>query len=167
MADGVETIRRKLAQRITLRITNRPLLDVLHAVGERVGVAIHTEPGLVASLPQHLQQNFSLDAHDDAAFQVIDTITAYTNLVYLIEPDGVFFFSTDETADVTSRRDVGDDVSTEEDPIVAKMTTTLEDGKTIDWLIRRSELPANLREMRKKDLAELFRPMPRVEPQPQ
>ena len=68
VADGVETIRRKLAQRITLRITNRPLLDVLHAVGERVGVAIHTEPGLVASLPQHLQQNFSLDAHDDAVF---------------------------------------------------------------------------------------------------
>lgn len=163
VTDGVETIRRKLARRITLRMTNRPLLGVLHAIGERIGVAIHTEPGLMASLPRYLQQNFSLNAHDDAASQVIDTITAYTGLGYLIEPGGVFFFNAGIDADAASQRDGGGESPTDKDPIVAKMTTTLEDGKTIDWLIRRSELPPNLRDMRKKELAELFRTMRQVE----
>ena len=166
VTDGVETIRRKLARRITLRMTNRRLLDVLHAIGERISVAIHTEPGLMASMPRHLQQNFSLNAQDDTASQVIDTITAYTGLGYLIEPGGVFFFNPGESAGAVSPRDDDHESPTDEDPIVAKMTTTLEDGKTIDWLIRRSELPPNLREMRKKELAELFRSMRRVEPPP-
>lgn len=168
VTDGVETIRHKLAQRITLRMTNRPLLDVLHAIGERIGVAVHTEPGIMASLPRHLQQNFSLSAHDDAASQVIDTITAYTGLGYLIEPGGILFFNAGSDAGAAAQRnggvDRGVDPPTDADPIIAKMTTTLEDGKTIDWLIRRSELPSNLREMRKKDLAELFRTIRRVEP---
>ncbi|MCH7885791.1 MAG: hypothetical protein IIC01_11155 [Planctomycetes bacterium] len=42
------------------------------------------------------------------------------------------------------------------DPVVAKITVTQEDGKTIDWLIRRSELPDDLRQMRKRDLARMI-----------
>ena len=169
VSDGVDTIRRKLARRIKLRMTNRALLDVMHAVGERVGVAIHTEEGLVSSLPRHLQQNFSINVHDDAALQVIDTISAYTGLDYLIEPGGVFFFNANaalSTGSAEPQPDADEPTANDDDPVVAKMTTTLEDGKTIDWLIRRSELPENLREMRKQELAELFRAIRGPKPQP-
>ena len=38
------------------------------------------------------------------------------------------------------------------DPYVAKMVISLEGGKTVEWLIRRSELPEDLRQMRERDI---------------
>ena len=75
----------------------------------------------------------------------------------MIEPDGVMFY---RPAGASSRGAVAEDGAAAEppgyDPYVAKIVVELEDGKLAEWLIRRSELPPDLREMRKRDLAEFF-----------
>lgn len=42
------------------------------------------------------------------------------------------------------------------DPVVARITVINEDGRRVEWLIRRSELPPDLREQRAADLQNLF-----------
>ncbi len=159
----VQAIRQRLQQPIAMRITNRPLLDVMHAVGDRIGVTIRLEPGLLASLPIHLRRNFSIDVHRDSAEQVLDTIASYMGLGYLIEPEGVLFYGpatrgASGTAD--PREPPGTNIANAQapsvDPYVAKMVVQLEEGQAVEWLIRRSELPEDLRLMRQRNLAELF-----------
>ncbi|MGB2985546.1 MAG: hypothetical protein WBE26_06655 [Phycisphaerae bacterium] len=160
-------IRRRLQQPISLRINYRPLVEVFQALGERVNVPIRSEPGALALLPIHVQRNFSVNVHQQPAEQVLDQIAAYTGLGYLLEPDGVLFYN---LTDGTLAREVEKDrlesrshiagpapegVSLS-DPYVAKMVIPLENGKSIEWLIRRSELPEDLRQMRERDLAAGF-----------
>lgn len=151
-----QQVRRQLEQRVSLRINNRALFDVLQAVGRRINVSVHSEPGALASLPIQVQHNYSVNVHHWTVEQVFEAICADTGLGYLIEPDGVLFYrpggrAASEPATVPPTTSVS-----LSDPYVAKMVVQLEDGKTVEWLIRQSELPEDLRQMRERDLAELF-----------
>jgi hypothetical protein len=42
------------------------------------------------------------------------------------------------------------------DPYVGKLVVPLDDGKSMEWLIRRSELPEDLQRMRERDLTEMI-----------
>jgi len=149
-------IQRQLQQPISLRLNNRPLFDVMQSVGERVNVAIRTEPGTLASLPIHMQRNFSINVHRQTAEQVIEEICAYTGLGYLIEPDGVLFYKAGD-GDRPAPDSAGQTTSISmADPYVAKMVVPLEDGKSVEWLIKRSELPEDLQQMRERNIAEMI-----------
>lgn len=150
--------RRQLEKPISLRMTGRPLYDVITAVGRAANVDVRTEPGALASLPSHIQKNFSLNAQQQAASNVLDNIAAYTGLGYLIDGGGVLFFS--PSAGALSDAGTGTKPAalpvTSADPYVGKVVRPLGEGKSMEWLVRQSELPQELRQLRERDLAEAF-----------
>lgn len=148
----------RLQHPISLRIKGQPLFDVLLAIGRAANVDLHTEPAALASLPMSIQRNFSLNVHQQSAEQVLDTIAAYTGLGYLIEPGGVLFYNTvtESRSSWPASDEANDATGPSLDPYVAKLAVPLEDGESVEWLIRRSELPDDLRQMRKRDLARMI-----------
>lgn len=151
-----QQVRRRLRRPISLRRNNRPLFDIMQAIGGKAGVSIRAEPGALAALPLAVQRNFSLNVQRQPAEQVLDSIAAYTGLGYVVTPEGVLFFRADDSAGSSSPSVQPSVPGPSGDPYVAKMTIRLEDGTNAEWLIRRSELPEDLRLLRKRDLAELF-----------
>ncbi len=147
-------VRRLLQQPISLRMNNRPLFDVLTAVGAPIRLPVRAEPGTLAALPPNVQRNFSLNVQDQPVEQVLDSISAYTGLGYLIGPDGVMFYRPEARGMETRLTEPASVAAppSNSDPYVAKMVIPIEDGKTVEWLIRRSELPEDLRQMRDRDL---------------
>ncbi len=152
-----QEIRRRLLRPISLRINYRPLFEVLTAVGRAVNVPIRQEPGTFASLPLHVRKNYSLNVHNESAELILDEIAADVGLGYVIEPDGVMFYRPEggDQAKLVNTLDRPAEPPGY-DPYVAKIVVELEDGRSIEWLIRRSELPPDLREMRERDLDEFF-----------
>ncbi len=152
-----QRIRHLLQQRISFRMNYVPLIDVLSEIGRRAGVGVHTEPGALAALPIYLQKNFSLNVHEKPATEVLEAVVAATGLGYSIQPDGILFFLPEgeggsQLASVAQEEPAEPD----RDPYVGKIVVELENGKSVEWLIRRSELPPDLRERRRQDLRAAF-----------
>ena len=154
---------RKLEKLISIRLNNRPLVDVLSLLGREVGIDIRSEPGVLADLPVGIQKNFSINVVQQPASTVLEHIAAYTGLGYLVEPNGVLFFSPDRLTNgefTASQGEGGSPVrgidAMEGDPYVAKLLIPLSDGTTLEWLIRRSELPPDLRGRRSEDIRKAF-----------
>jgi hypothetical protein len=42
------------------------------------------------------------------------------------------------------------------DPYIGKLVVELPDGRSVEWLIKRSELPEDLRQMRERHIAEMI-----------
>lgn len=157
VASAAAQHRQRLMRLVSLRMSFRPLIEILQALGREAGVAVRTEPGALQSLPRQVQKSFTIIAKDVPVEQVLDRIAAETGLGYLIEPDGVLFFNVrdpTDTSSVGSMESPGPDVA--RDPYVAKIIVPLPEGKTAEWLIRRSELPPDLRALRAQDLQSAF-----------
>jgi len=149
--------RNRLQRPIFVRLNNTTLFEVMQAVGSAVGVRVQVEPGALAALPAQVQKNFSINAQNAPAEQALDDISANTGLGYMIGPDGVVFYKPENLPASASQAPAPG-----ADPYVAKISISLGEGKTIDWLIRRSELPADLLEMRDDDIAEGFENLRRI-----
>lgn len=147
-----QLMRRRLQQPISLRMNNRPLLDVMNAVGAPVNVAVRSEPGALTTLPMQMQRNFSLNVQQKPVEQVLDSIAAYTGLGYLVGPDGVMFYRPEAKGAEPKVAESTGSAPASADPYAAKMVISLDGGKTVEWLIRRSELPEDLRQMRERDI---------------
>lgn len=178
VADRGKLLRRQLQQPISMRMNSKPLSDVLAALGRTVNVPIRSEPGALASLPQHMQRNFSLNVQNEPVETVLEKIAAYTGLGYLIDPEGVVFYRPGampapvvaqtptmpppptNTQSANSQSSEASTPATTSsgpaDPYVAKVVVPMEDGRTVEWLIRRSELPEDLRSRREEDLKKAF-----------
>ncbi len=178
VADRGRLLRRQLQQPISMRMNSKPLSDVLAALGRTVNVPIRSEPGALASLPQHMQRNFSLNVQNEPVETVLEKIAAYTGLGYLIDPEGVVFYRPGAmpapvvaqtppmpTAPMAAQPANSQPAETSPppttssgpaDPYVAKVVVPMEDGRTVEWLIRRSELPEDLRSRREEDLKKAF-----------
>lgn len=143
---------RRLQQPISLRMNNRPLFDVMNAVGAAVNVAVRLEPGALTTLPVQMQRNFSLNVQQQPVEQVLDIIAAYTGLGYWVGPDGVMFYRPEARGGEPKVSESTGTAPAPADPYVAKMVIPVEGGKTVEWLIRRSELPEDLRQMRERDI---------------
>jgi len=146
-------IRARLRQPVSVRMNNRPLLDVLSAVAAPLNLPIRVEPGALAALPQSVQRNFSLNVTHQSAEQVLDGVAAYTGLGYFVEPQGIVFFHPQAGAPAQRPADSVPSPGSA-DPYVGKIVITLGDGRTFEWLIRRSELPEDLRQMRETAIQE-------------
>ena len=151
-----DEIRRRLQQPISLRTQERPLFEVMQVLADHINVDIHADPGALASLPEHLQHGFSLTVYDKPGEEVLDTIAGYTGLGYLIEPDGVLFYNPRTDRPRTAVEDARPQAAGASDPYVASLAISLDDGTSIRWLIRLSELPEDLRQMRERDLQKAF-----------
>ncbi len=154
-----QQVRRMLQQPVSLRMNNRALADVLLALGRAVHVAVRFEPGSLAALPAAVQRNFSLNVQNESAETVLEKVAAYTGLGYLLDPDGVLFFAPGSAPPASASQPQAAEAigpGSGNDPYVGKVVVQLEGGKTIEWLIRRSELPPDLRERREQDVREAF-----------
>jgi len=149
-------IQRLLQQPIQVRVNNRPLDEVLATVGDQAGIRVRAEPGALASLPIPMQQNFSLNASQLPAERVLDKIASSTGLGYLIAADGVVFYHPATHEGRAPEVNPPAAATASADPYVAKCIVEIEPGKTFEWLIRASELPSDLREMRQRDLQDFF-----------
>ena len=157
VASAVNQIRRILQRPISLRMNFKPLIEVLQEVGRETGVPVHAAPGALTSLPLNVQKSFSLNVRNKPAEEVLEALAAHTGLGYLIEPEGVLFFRITDDVEpppsASSKASAGPSTS---DPYVAKIVVPAGDGKSVEWLIRRSELPPDLRDKREEDLQKAF-----------
>ncbi len=156
VVSGAGRIQRTLQQPVSLRMNFKPLIDVLQELGRVTGVAIRTEPAVLASLPVQVRENFSINAHNTPAEHILEKIAAYTGLGYLVEADGVLFYDATGAPPQTSGAEPITETPPVNDPYVGKVVTPVGDGRTVEWLVRRSELPPDLRTMRQEDLKEAF-----------
>lgn len=158
-----QEIRRRLQRPITLRMSGRPVFEVMTAVGQAVHVPVRTEPGAITSLPSSTQNNYSVSAKDQPAEVVLAGIAANTGLGYLIDPDGVTFYNPNvqapkaATSDGLAVKPGAGSGSGGSDPYVGKIVVPLSNGTSMEWLVRWSELPEDLRERRADDLERSFR----------
>ncbi|MBI1826753.1 MAG: hypothetical protein HYR83_10270 [Planctomycetes bacterium] len=157
-------IRERLQKPITIRMNGRELLDVFDKLSDELGIRISAEPGIIASLPPQLRTIASLNVQQIPAERVLDRISEYTGLGYFIGSEGVTFcrnFSPGGIKQISSP--VGDSPASPPvpaaDPYVAKIVIPLSDGRTVEWLVRRSELPEDLRRMRERDLNDFIEQM--------
>lgn len=153
-----QEIIRRLQRPISLRLRGDPLFDVLVAVGDAVGVKIRIEAGALAPLPLPVQQSFTLEIEDQTGERAFESIAAYTGLSYLVEPQGVlFYYSGAPTSGPaqSSGRD-GQPSRRGSDPYVGKVVVPLDDGTTLEWLVRYSELPPDMKTRRAQDLRRAF-----------
>jgi len=151
----VQLIQRQLQRPVDLRENNRPLIDILQTLSNQARVPIRVEPGALASLSPQVSGNFSINASSASVEQVLEKIQANTGLGYLINTEGVLFYrlgikESDPAPTAASANQKGSD------PFVGKVVVPLADGTTLEWLIRMSELPLDLRERRAEDLQKAF-----------
>jgi hypothetical protein len=150
-----QMLRQRLRQPISIRLVNRPLIDALQAVGTAVNTMVRIEPGAIAGLPVQTQKNFSINVANMRADQVLEGIAANTGLGYLLSPDGIFFFSPNGNP-ATVQASPTPPSSGSSDPYVAKISIEMGEGKTFEWLIRRSELPDDLKQLRDHDIQQFI-----------
>jgi hypothetical protein len=155
----VTTFERQLRQRIkqplSIRMNNRPLSDVFQAIGAALNTPVRVEAGAIAALPVQKQRNYFLDATHVSAEQVLEGIAANTGLGYLLSPDGIFFYNPNTSPAVTAPAAPPPSPGLA-DPYVGKIVIDLGEGKTFEWMIRRSELPDDLKQVRDRDIQQFI-----------
>ena len=96
---------------------------------------------------------FSVNVSQLSAEDVLERIAASTGLGYLLEPDGVLLYRpVGGGADAGRRTEAARASVALSDPYVATIEVPLDDGTSVRWLVRRSELPEDLRRMRTRDI---------------
>ena len=149
-------IEMQLQQPVSIRLSSRPLIDILRALSHKLNLRIRTEPGAIAALPIEVQQGFNLIAQDNTGEEVLDAIAASTGMGYLIEPEGVLFYQpVPGGGGAGSQGDTRNPNSVSANPYLGQFVRVLEDGTEVRWLIRASDLPADLRPVREADIARM------------
>ncbi len=149
-----QDIVRRLQRPISLRVRHEPLFKAISAVGDAAGVSIRVEPGALASLNRSLRRNFTLELRGQSAERALEMIAAYTGLGYLVEPSGVLVFNPGASSSKTPAGAAR--LATDGDPYAAKIVVPLGDGTSVEWLVRFSELPPDMRARRADDLKKAF-----------
>jgi hypothetical protein len=154
-------LQRQLDRRVNLRMSNRPLFDVLLAVGRDLGVAVRMEPSASAALPEETRTNFTLRADGLTGFETLDAISQATGLPYLVDPDGVIYYDPGQlnsTSAPAGQLPPADSAASpgRQDPYIGQVVVPLPDGSEVRWLVRQSEVPPNVLELRDQHLQRAF-----------
>ncbi|MCP4592387.1 MAG: hypothetical protein GY842_16770 [bacterium] len=145
----MDQTRRLLESAVSLRMTHRPLVDVLQQLSRRANVPIRPEPGVLASLPMQTRGNFSLLAEGITVIEALGQITAATGLGYRVDEDAVVLYH--PGALVQPAVPSAQPPRSARDPYVAKLTLPAEPGEIqVDILIRQSELSPEALESRRQ-----------------
>lgn len=156
-------VQRLLQQTVSLRMNGRPLFEVIAELERLSGVSMRVEPGALATLPDAVQRGFWLDVRGQTVERALESVSAYTGLSYLIGPDGVTLFQPSSRSGKSAEG--RGDSSGRGDPFVGKVVVPLPDGTSIEWVVRWSELPDDLRQRREKDLERAFEAIRRLDAQ--
>ncbi len=152
----VDRVREQMRNLTAIRFNSRPVFDVLTAVGRTVGVRVRAEPGVFQALPSNLKL-LSINVDRRSAEEVFDQIAAQAGLGYLVDAEGIVFYSPASDARSSAQANSSrSGASAMNDPYVGKIIVQQDDGKAVEWLIRRSELPPDLQKRRTDDLRRAF-----------
>ncbi len=82
-------VERQLDTRVSLRYVQSGLSEALMDLARRADVLMRFDPGVLASLPSHASERFSLSIENATVKQVLEVIAGETGLAFAIESDGV------------------------------------------------------------------------------
>lgn len=142
-----------LRRPITLRVTSRPLFDALDEIGRMVNVPIRIE----GSPP--MPRSYSINVSDAPAERVLDKIAAETGLTYIVDGSSVVFYATgaepraNGVALAAGATPTGGGAA---DPWFCKIVVRLDDGTQVEFPLRESEVPADLRALRENAKNRVF-----------
>jgi len=143
---------RALERRVSLRFEHRPLTEVLLALGARAGLVVRMQPGAIAALPRQTRESFSLLVDNTSIRQALELIAGVTGLRYAVEPGAIVIGLPQAATRPVYRRD----------PFVGKITIPSKSGRyQFDLLIRESDLPPEVNELRKRKVREAVEAMKR------
>ncbi len=149
-----EQMKRQLDTMISIRMTNRPLTEVLRNVGRQAGILIRLGPGVSDALPVQTRKNFSLLADNVSAVEALEEIAGLTGLTYRVDAEGVMF-------ELPSGFMGEGRPARSTDPFVGKICVPDPTGKVqIELVVRESDLSPEVNELRKqvlKDADEIIR----------
>ncbi len=149
-----EQMKRQLDAMISVRMSNRPLTEVLRSVGRQAGILIRLGEGVADALPVQTRRNFSLLADNVSAVEALEEIAGLTGLTYRVDAEGVVF-------ELPSGFMDGARPARSADPFVGKICVPDPGGNfQIELVVRESDLSPEVNEMRKqvlKDADEIIR----------
>lgn len=156
----------QLSRQVTVRYTNVPLAQILSELGDKAGVTITFDPGMMLKLPASTAQSYTLLLQSVSVKQALELICAETGLKYEVRPDSIHMSLSEAVA-----AESGKAVTPRTSPYVAKISVPSGDGTySLDFLIRPEELPPEILEGRQQMLQELIqkirREMAPAPPQP-
>jgi len=142
-----DQLTRQLRRRINLKYTQRALPDILRDIGEQADASMRFEPGTLANLPPDTAQRYSVIADNVTIEQALEQIAATTGLGYRLGEDAVEFYLPGASQASAESRSIADD------PYIAKIVVEGQYGDfRFEWLVRESELPPWLVELRKEHI---------------
>jgi hypothetical protein len=138
--------RDRLGSTDSFRYVGVPLANVLVDLTHRAGVPLRMEPGVLADLPTQTLNSFTLQAENMPYDQAMELIAGATALAYTVSDEGVWIYRPEGSAASAAAPRSGS-----ADPYVMKITMPAgADGTSYEILVRQSELPPELLEIRKQ-----------------
>jgi len=149
---AVDFGRKRLAHVASFNLREMPLASVLTELGREAGLLVRFEPGSLAALPAGVRERCTLCAQNISYEQAFELIAGASGLVYEVRGDGVWLTGASPGAGGEPPRPAAGG-----DPYLMKISVpSADDGCTIEWLVRQSELPPEVIELRQQQIAEVI-----------
>jgi hypothetical protein len=150
-----EQVHRQLMGRLSIRMSHRPLAEVLREVTRQSGVRIHLDEGVAAVLPARIRQSFTLLADNVTVEEALDEIAIATALTYRVRADGVVLALPDDAGSAEAAQSAAPAQPKRHNAYVAKISVPAAGGEyEIEFLLRESDLSPEANELRKKLIEE-------------
>lgn len=147
-------IANKLSRRISVRYVGTPLARILLDLADKAETAFVLEPGMMVKLPANIVQGYSLSLDQASIRQALELICAETGLKYEIEREIVRIGLSE------ALEEGGRPGGTREFPYVGKIAVPAKSGDyTLEFLIRRDELPPDILDARNQMVEEIVQQM--------
>jgi len=143
-----EDIQLRLDRPLDLNYQRVPLDELLVDLGKRVDVTVHFEPGALSKvaardrLVDFIQRGTTLR-------QVLELISGRTGLHYDVVEDGIVVYAA-KGGDTPAA--VAASAGGSADPVVAILEVKVDGERTIHYLVRASEMPAELKALRDREM---------------
>jgi hypothetical protein len=133
-------IQRQLDRRIEIKKTNRPLVECVSELAHLSGIHFTPDPGLYALYPQ-----VTLNSTGGTVREILDTLRGVIGINYEIRDDSILLKKmTTDTTPAAARTD----------PILGQIAIPLSGGGEINVFFRESQLPPEVADAIKKQVAD-------------
>lgn len=155
-----QQMERQLSLLVSVRLSHRPLSEVLRDLARQAGLAIRLGPDAADALPIQTRKSFTLIADNVTAAEALEEIALATGLNYEVRDDGVVLTAPGSPATAATEASESTEPSRRRDPYVAKITLPVAaGGYQLEFVVRESDLSPEVNELRKKLLDDANRVM--------
>ncbi|HUN81611.1 MAG TPA: DUF4974 domain-containing protein [Phycisphaerae bacterium] len=142
----------QLSRQVSVRYTNVPLAQILSELGDKAGVTITFDPGMMLKLPPSTAQSYTLLLQSVSVKQALELICAETGLKYEVRPDSIHMSLSEAVTSESGKAAVA-----RTSPYIAKISVPSPDGTySMEFLIRAEDLPPEILEARSQMLQEMI-----------